>query len=73
MKLQDLECEFCDGEGWFSRDNADGVAVEGDCSFCNGTGIDNHQLELLFNERHKELLNVSPSRVIEIAKQDPLI
>lgn len=33
-------CEFCDGSGEFSRDNSDGVAVEGTCDFCKGTGID---------------------------------
>lgn len=39
MKLEDLKCEFCGGSGEFSRDNSDGVAVEGECSFCEGTGI----------------------------------
>lgn len=34
-------CEFCEGSGEFSRDNSDGVAVEGKCSFCNGTGLEN--------------------------------
>lgn len=48
LKYEDLKCEFCDGCGEFSRDNSDGVAVEGDCSFCNGTGTDQDQLHKLF-------------------------
>ena len=32
------KCEFCGGTGEFSRDNSDGVAIEGKCGFCNGTG-----------------------------------
>lgn len=44
MKHEDLKCEFCNGDGWFSRDNADGVAIEGDCYFCNGSGIEEVEL-----------------------------
>lgn len=33
-------CEFCGGSGEFSRDNSDGVAIEGKCSFCEGTGVE---------------------------------
>jgi len=34
------KCEFCGGSGEFSRDNSDGVAIEGKCSFCEGTGVE---------------------------------
>lgn len=36
----DLKCEFCGGSGEFSRDNSDGVAIEGKCSYCEGTGVE---------------------------------
>lgn len=35
-----MGCEFCHGTGEFSRDNSDGVATEGKCDFCKGTGIE---------------------------------
>lgn len=35
-----MGCEFCGGSGEFSRDNSDGVAIEGKCDFCKGTGIE---------------------------------
>lgn len=54
MKYEDLKCEFCDGSGEYSRDNSDGVAVEGDCCFCIGTGIDDNQLQKLFTERYSK-------------------
>ena len=34
-----MGCEFCKGSGEFSRDS-DGVAIEGKCIYCNGTGIE---------------------------------
>jgi hypothetical protein len=46
MKLQDLKCEFCDGQG--EREiNVEGADVPSPCSFCNETGIDQHQLKQL--------------------------
>lgn len=51
MKYEELKCEFCDGCGEFSRDS-DGMAVEGQCSFCNGTGVDTHRLMLAFVKIH---------------------
>lgn len=43
IKLEDLKCEFCDGEG--EREvNRDGMGYPVICSFCNGTGIDEDQL-----------------------------
>jgi hypothetical protein len=50
IKHDDLKCEFCDGYGEFSRDNSDGVAVEGECQYCKGTGIDEDQLRIAFLE-----------------------
>lgn len=50
MKYEELKCEFCEGAGEISRDN-DGMAVEYECHYCNGTGIDNEQLNKLMNER----------------------
>lgn len=38
-KYGNLSCEFCKGEGQYSRDS-DGMAIEGQCSFCEGTGLD---------------------------------
>lgn len=38
------KCEFCEGAGEYSRDNSDGVAVEGTCTYCNGSGIERSQL-----------------------------
>lgn len=46
MKLEDLKCEFCQGEGWFSRDS-DGAAIEGECSYCKGTGIEDNFVDNL--------------------------
>lgn len=51
IKHEDLKCEFCDGSGEYSRDNSDGIAVEGECAFCGGSGIENLQLVRLFKER----------------------
>lgn len=48
IKYEDLKCEFCDGAGEFSRDNSDSVAIEGECSYCNGTGIDQDKLKECF-------------------------
>lgn len=44
---EDLKCEFCDGAGEISRDS-DGAAVEYDCHYCKGTGIDQDQLRICF-------------------------
>lgn len=44
VKYEDLKCEFCDGDG--EREvNIDGMDCPTICSFCNGTGIDQGQLE----------------------------
>lgn len=43
----DLKCEFCDGAGEVSRDS-DGAAVEYDCTYCGGDGIDKDQLRIVF-------------------------
>lgn len=43
MKYEDLKCEFCDGHG--EREiNVDGADCPQECSFCDGTGIDQDQL-----------------------------
>jgi DnaJ-class molecular chaperone len=51
MKYDDLKCEFCDGHGERERF----VEPYGDapvtCSFCNGTGIDDAQLQILINSK----------------------
>lgn len=47
MKYEDLKCEFCDGVG--EREvNIDGADCPVECSFCNSTGIDSDQLNILF-------------------------
>ncbi len=51
MKLEELKCEFCDGNG--DREiNVDGMDCPSPCSFCNETGIDDAQLQKLFYERY---------------------
>lgn len=40
-----VTCEFCNGAGEFSRDNSDGVAIEGLCSFCDGKGYEEIEVE----------------------------
>jgi len=47
MKLEDLKCEDCDGLGEKER-NVDGMDAPCTCGSCNGTGIDDLQLEALF-------------------------
>lgn len=39
-RLGASDCQFCGGSGEFSHDNSDGIAVEGVCTFCNGTGYE---------------------------------
>jgi len=51
VKYEDLKCEFCDGNPHISRDNSDGMAIEYECTFCNGTGIDKAQLFKAFCEQ----------------------
>lgn len=49
MKLEDLKCEFCDGQGE-KEINVDGMDCPSPCSFCNETGIDQDQLKKAFLE-----------------------
>ncbi len=51
VKYEDLKCEFCDGHGEKEK-NIDGADCPCTCIFCNGSGIDEHQLELLIKERY---------------------
>jgi len=53
MKLNDLKCEFCDGNDEKEK-NIDGADCPVTCSFCNGTGIDENQLQKLFTERYSK-------------------
>lgn len=41
--VDDVKCDFCGGVGEVSRDH-DGMAVEHECSFCDGLGIDKDAL-----------------------------
>jgi len=53
IKYEDLKCEHCNGAGTKER-NDDGADVEYDCFFCNGTGIDPDQLNLLIKDLDHE-------------------
>jgi len=50
IKYEDLKCEFCDGHGE-KEINIDGADCPQTCTFCEGTGIDQDQLQKIIDER----------------------
>ena len=59
VKYEDLKCEFCDGQGEKEK-NIDGMDCPCTCIFCNGSGIDHDQLEILINQSFNVSILTTP-------------